>query len=604
MSTIRVLSAVGLGGLALSGCKADIANPNDLAETLRFGQAEYRSAGCSTASEIPSTRFYNDTLTMDEGPEIREFRVGVPTNYDPTEPHALYLSMHACGGTHESVNSNLADRMGNDGIPTITLSPNSAVADASGNADAQGSDGVKCWNLNLDWYDVSFVEALIDEMMETYCIDTRNVFFSGGSSGGFGAQGIGCYAGATAITSDRGGIHHPTNVSWSSDYPQTEPPTADACGPIPAMLGFARQDTVVPLDPFEVVSRQFWHDNNGCSDETTRDFEAESVVCHDGLSNCECERYVECAAPLVICMWDGGHESASMGPVPSSWWFEQFIDGGTVDDPRNDDPPSSCEADAQTFVAEFEVDPSMWPLTPFCNECGAFGVEDDGGESVAFAIRWSSGLDPQASGDDDFQWIEQRPTETNRPFLRISTEDDRLLVESSTNGIDYRIDVDVLNPLTGPIRLFGTDEDYLSEATLTGMECPIADCSSMSGSAFEAMFETETNAFPISPYCDECESFGVRAIDGTTVDFVVRWTNGLDVRTPGDDAIQWIEQRPGQNPQPFVRLRGDGNTLIAETSADGQTWSTILTTDNPFSGTSLATFSDASFLANTTCSGQ
>lgn len=443
---------------ALCACADSYADVEDDAEeelaieedveawTPRFGESSYRSPGCNNPLAL-NAGTYDTSLTVSDGPSPRNYRVILRSGYNRNTPHALMFFMHSCEGDHRHAHSTVAQSMQAAGIPTITVGPSSAVADERGNQDAQGTDGQKCWNLNLDWYDVKFVEELLDYVLDNYCIDTRNIFFNGGSSGSFGAQGIGCHTQATAITGDRGGIHHP-NAQFPN-FPETAAPSDGACEPIPALLGFARQDNAVPYDIFAPVSREFWRRNNQCGTTSSRDTTTEAQVCTSSHTNCRCERYSGCAAPFVMCSWDGGHDVSGIGATASAWWFSQFIDGGVSTPPPN--PPQTCTPSAQNFVADIRVDPSHFPLTPFCDRCRSVGVAGGNGQRAEFMVRWSNGFDPQAGADTNTQWIEERPTMTPRPYLRIEGTASELRFSSSTDGVTWRSDLTTTNALSGTI---------------------------------------------------------------------------------------------------------------------------------------------------------
>lgn len=401
---------------------------------------------------------------MSEGPASRDYRVVLGSQYDRLEPHALLMSMHGCGGSHLSTGGYGNQNFESLGIPAITVGPSSAIVDARGNSDAMGTDGSKCWNLNVDWYDINYIEELIEDVLDTYCIDTRNIFFSGGSSGSFAAQGIGCYTQATAITGGRGGIHHPS--SNFPDFPETPVPSDAACGPIPVLLGFARQDQAVPYEVFAPPARDFWRRNNGCSATTTRDTVTEARVCHSGVENCVCDRYDDCDEPVVICEWDGGHDATAIGSAVSVWWLSQFLDGGSGTTP-NPPPLPDCTPSAQDFIADIQIDPAEFPLSPWCDQCRPSGVVDGDGDTAQFVVRWGGGFDPRTPQDSGNQWIEERPGYVVRPYLRIVGEGTTLTLSSSTDGVTYRADWSGTNPLSGSIDWSAAADSMVVARSLT-----------------------------------------------------------------------------------------------------------------------------------------
>jgi len=282
------------------------------------------SPGCANPGSLAAGT-HDLTHPAGSGPSPRPYRLVLPGGYDPSTPHALFFSMHACGGSYDATSGALAERLETAaGLPAITVGPDSLIVDADGDGDAQGSDGPKCWNLNRDWYDVAFIADLYQHILDTYCVDTRYVYFGGGSSGSFGAQGFGCYVGATAIVGERGGVHHPEDYP---NFPPTPAPPDDACGPIPVLLGFSREDTTVAYDPFAVVASEFWSRNNGCEPTAMVDAQTQDVVCAAEVTDCRCERYEGCEAPFVLCSWAGGHDVTAIGPTTQAWWYSKFVRG-------------------------------------------------------------------------------------------------------------------------------------------------------------------------------------------------------------------------------------------------------------------------------------
>lgn len=638
--------------MAAFACHAEI---EDRQDSPRFGEAEHLSPGCGTRPPQVQGLFFNESMTLASGPSPRDFRIGLPPNYDPNEPHALFFSFHACGGSHTSVNGLTADAMRNTyGIPTITVSPNSAIADAGGNRDAQGTDGQKCWNLNPSWYDLAFVEAVRNHMLENYCIDERNLFASGGSSGSFASQGFGCRMEVSALAGDRGGIHHPQNVFFD----QTPPPEPSACGPVPTLIGFAMGDPTVPFSPYGETSRDFWIENNECAETSTQDLEAEARVCHSGLTGCTCQSYDGCAEPFVLCTWDGDHSATSMSPGTSAWWFQQHLDGGgsvpsetgtgtgaepstsgsvggsedssttgsssstgagsgsvaTSTSEGDETGASECVVYADDFVLTMDVDPSAWPIAPYCDQCQSAGIEDAFGGYADFQVRWSNGLDPRLPGEVGLQWVEQRPTHANRPTIQVVGSGSQISMLSYAGGVS-RTDLTGANPLSGEVDVSAMPA-FVTSYLLEGPTCsrgsgsepppppppppaPVG-CESLVWDDFEVVFEMNNGEFPITPYCDACTSIGVfGSTEGAVFD--VRWSNGLDPRMPGDVGIQWIEQRPSFSYWPYVRIVGTPTSLSFDRSSDGMTWSTSLSGENPFSGEEISVNSDADIVTSVTC---
>ncbi len=295
----------------------------------RVGEAR-PSRGCELDEprSFPADEATDAKLDVERGPSPRPYRV-IGAADEESIP-ALFLSMHGCGGDHRVATAGVRNVLAAQGVSVLTVGPDSAVADASGDGDGRGDDGAKCWTLDPAGYDLSFVERLLESVRSEVCVDEAPLFIGGGSSGGFAAQAFGCRLGATAIASDRGGVHHPEGLF---NFPPTPPPPAEACGPIPTLLGFARDDEVIDYETYAPVAQMFWRENNACGSGSERDAQTEAVVCRAGLPACRCDRFVDCDAPVVTCAWDGGHDAYGVGPEAMAWWFARSLSADT-DGPR------------------------------------------------------------------------------------------------------------------------------------------------------------------------------------------------------------------------------------------------------------------------------
>ncbi len=267
------------------------------------------SPGCADPIDPRQDPDYSDIhgidllLTMPvgaPGPALRNYRVTLPrpSDYDPEQLHGLIFNSHGCGGSHQTSFRNVANHLADHfDLPTITIG-----TDANGN----------CFDLNVNGADFPYFQALKAQVLSDYCVDERNVFFLGRSSGSFASQYFGCHNHAGAIIGELGGIATGHG-----------PPGTEACGPIPTLLGSALQDTTVPWNTFGIAARDWWIGNNGCQSSHQPHPEANQEVCgrNPQLSACSCVVYDGCVAEFVQCTWNGSHQDTALNQQNMGWWL-------------------------------------------------------------------------------------------------------------------------------------------------------------------------------------------------------------------------------------------------------------------------------------------
>ncbi len=248
------------------------------------------SDGCGTEPEItPFDEPPGDVAgNFDHDGTAREYRLGVPEDYDPERPAPLVVNLHGHGNdaATQSVYTDMPAKAGARGV--ITLTPDAG-------------DGA--WDLARTGPDDDFIVALLDHIAAGYCIDLDRVHLAGLSLGAWRAALTAC--------------NHPERFA-SIALVTVELHTGCAM-PVIAFHGTA--DTIVPYgegaDPgVEVVGPNAglpgarhniaqWAEAAGCADEvrTERigdDIELRSYEgCPDGL---EVELYTMIGANHV---WPG-----------------------------------------------------------------------------------------------------------------------------------------------------------------------------------------------------------------------------------------------------------------------------------------------------------
>jgi hypothetical protein len=97
------------------------------------------------------------------------------------------------------------------------------------------------------------------------------------------------------------------------------------------LLGSATEDETVTWDENDGKegigqrSLEWWVQNNQCDGIEHFDISdvAEAQVCNGGDTECECKAYVGCAAEVVSCTWEGGHEVSEILQPDAVWWLNR-----------------------------------------------------------------------------------------------------------------------------------------------------------------------------------------------------------------------------------------------------------------------------------------
>lgn len=120
----------------------------------------------------------------------RDFRLVVPTDYDPQRPTGLVIGLHGYTANSADLDSyfGLSAEAGRRGL---------LVALPEGTEDPRGD---RFWNATsacCDFYrsgvdDSTYLVGVIDQVKQAFAVDPRRVFIVGHSNGGFMAHRMGC----------------------------------------------------------------------------------------------------------------------------------------------------------------------------------------------------------------------------------------------------------------------------------------------------------------------------------------------------------------------------------------------------------------------------
>ncbi len=127
--------------------------------------------------------------TLEHEGRTRHYRVHVPTDYVPTRPTAVVLAFHgyAADESQQEALSRLSEEADARGFIAVYPRALEGEEPAGWNAGSCCGTGV---HARVD--DVGFVDALLAELDSRVCVDTRRVYATGFSNGGFFAYRLAC----------------------------------------------------------------------------------------------------------------------------------------------------------------------------------------------------------------------------------------------------------------------------------------------------------------------------------------------------------------------------------------------------------------------------
>jgi polyhydroxybutyrate depolymerase len=297
------------------------------------------SDGCGSEPPVPPGESAARSIVV--GELEREYRLHLPTGYDPAAPAPLLLVFHGyTGNVMKPGNDYTAFSRHADQHGYIVAYPQATGFEVNGalvtswndlgcNA-SPGPEGPICTEdaddyptppecgepSECDWCscydDVGFVAALLDELEGTLCIDLDRVFAQGTSNGAMLVHRLGC------DLPDRFAAIAPVAGTIAKGFN-----CAPGSSPKISMINiYGTKDRTVPFDgsPAEdgfmytptsqVMTAWASSDSQGCNAE-----ESPYPTSRDGVQDFECVQRANCAtgAEVVDCSWDGGHDWPGKG---------------------------------------------------------------------------------------------------------------------------------------------------------------------------------------------------------------------------------------------------------------------------------------------------
>jgi polyhydroxybutyrate depolymerase len=218
------------------------------------------------------------TLTV--GGAARTYELYLPADYDSTKAYPIVFAFHGDNGTGAGIRSSFALEAASGGQALIAY-----------------PDGTsKTWHidtLSAMMPDVAFIDAIVDSLSATYCVDGARIFATGMSRGAYFVNQLACRSRTSfrAIASHAGG--GPFGVAdseWDGHG------NLSCSATLSALQVHGLSDTTVPVTE-GYKARDFWRARNSCTASTS------------AYGTSPCVAYAGCARPEVWCAIPGlGHK--------------------------------------------------------------------------------------------------------------------------------------------------------------------------------------------------------------------------------------------------------------------------------------------------------
>jgi poly(3-hydroxybutyrate) depolymerase len=279
--------AAGTGGpIKTSGCGKQVAE-------LSTKWNSHTTMVTLTPSFVTKYPTANTVMNNGWGYTKRQYWTRPPANYDPTKAYRLVIWGQGCGlGTNPdgSIPPTNNPLLASSSI-IVQLDPAQVNLVKTGSAQCftAGPDGEVADSPELPYFD-----NIISEVESQYCVDKKNVFLGGYSSGGWFSSLLSC---------NRANVIRGTG--WAAAGLQK---THDTCmGPVAALITRAAQDNGTPadqtMDAVENIRMR-----NGCG-TTTKPWMPTWNAGEEMANTSSCLAYDGCMPgyPLIWCPTQGGH---------------------------------------------------------------------------------------------------------------------------------------------------------------------------------------------------------------------------------------------------------------------------------------------------------
>lgn len=216
----------------------------------------------------------------------RAYQLHLPPSYDASKPWPLVLNFH--GRTPASAGEASTLQALVSGLNTKGDAAGFIVVNPQGLSE---SNGEQTWNAGLCCAqdqtrdDMGFVDALLASLEAELCIDSKRIYSTGLSNGGFMSHRLACER------ADRFAAVAP--VAAFNGMPSCNP-----ARPIPMISFNGTSDTLVSYALAQNSAAE-WVKRNGCNAAATETFK-------NGDSHCDTYSGCQGGADVVFCTVDGG----------------------------------------------------------------------------------------------------------------------------------------------------------------------------------------------------------------------------------------------------------------------------------------------------------
>ncbi len=242
-------------------------------------------------------------VEIDHAGTMRNYKLHVPSNYDPHAPTVLFINMHGLYSNPDQQTEFSATNQASDAQGFVVAYPQGQ--------DNSWNGGTCCGSAAANMVDdVAFLEDVVADISKQLCIDPRRVYATGMSNGGYMSHRLGCEANDVFA-----GIAPVAGAMGISDCTPERP--------VPVIAFHGVQDTYVVYSAGEAAIQE-WIGHNGCTGDPVRsDFGGSHC---DRWESCDEDVQVEFCTldPMGHCWPDGSETFCSL--VPGNGIYNADID--------------------------------------------------------------------------------------------------------------------------------------------------------------------------------------------------------------------------------------------------------------------------------------
>ena len=296
----------GSGGVVSSGGSSD-------AGTSPTNQ----SAGCGTA---PTITQYNNGIPIPitvNGSSQRRYILNVPNPYVNTTPYKLILAFHELHGNDvEMYSQRYYELLPRSNNTTIFVAPNGVNGSTPCSGTGSGDQG--CGWPYAGGSNMAFVDALVSQIEQNFCVDTNRIFATGWSYGASMSYEVGCER-PLGVTSATWGVRAIAIYSGAQMSGSCSPST-----PVAYYASHGIRDGTLSYGSVSLLDGgvsggglglcQKFAMANGCT------WALPTAAVASGPHVCTQEADCKTGYPVEFCSFDGDHTAyPDSGLVTSSW---------------------------------------------------------------------------------------------------------------------------------------------------------------------------------------------------------------------------------------------------------------------------------------------